>query len=203
MPDSRRLPRLSDLTASSGDLIAQLEMEADLPGSTWKRLYLVALKRMATMKASRQLGHLCAAETYSLAFHRGAEPEHQRWCNERLTAIEARTIRPQTLKTQTGVADPEYLFLCFQHVRNLLEQGADTPALQRAWKRCGGGGKVRDGFVEIVRQEQPIPGALTFIAKVFGYRDEETVSVILRHAGFALDQHHMSMESPPKSPAES
>src|SRR5688572_14794735 len=68
MPDSQRLPRLSDLTASFGDLIAQLEMEADLPRSTWKRLYLVALKRMAAMRASHQLGHLCAAETTASRF---------------------------------------------------------------------------------------------------------------------------------------
>jgi len=104
-----KLPRLSRFTASAGDLIDRLERHGDLQGASWKRLYVVALKRMATQKASHRLAQLCAVEAHSVAFHwswfRDVDTEENApflrggaWREARLAAIERRRVGARTLR---------------------------------------------------------------------------------------------------------
>jgi len=170
--------RLTHSVWPLNELLGHVEAKADLPAGTWKRLYLVALRRLGARQPT--LATLCGLEAIDLAFtvsvlrSEGGSAVQTR-LEEKLLLIEHRRIGRGHVRRVNPA--PEFLHIRFREVLRLLEGSPSSsrkpqPGRKKAWaamwKSWGHQGKP----LEIPDQEKPVDAAIALIARAYQYTPE-------------------------------
>lgn len=172
----------------------------DLPGAAWKRLFLLAVGRMA--RTQRQLATLCALEALSLRdcvtwtgpHEMGANVRGSadlRFIAYRLREFGQRPVGRGRLKARRW-PPPLYLHLCYRQARGALladaasnNSSALTEALQALWARWNkdtlGARRPQKAEIEaVILEPAPAARALDLVGRAFGYTPESLKTIFAK-----------------------
>jgi len=159
----------------------------ELIGPAWKRLFLVALRRMARRQPA--LARLCAVEALDLLLSITFTSPRQmsrrgsadlRRLAQRLRTFASRSISPADLKPRPWPS-PSELHLAYRQARGGFEKPASKEKLVALWRSWGGYTVPVGPIREALRCEKPIDQALTFVARAHNYTPESLRVIFARH----------------------
>lgn len=172
-------------------LLGRLDARADLPAETWKRLYIVALRRLG--KRQSTLATLCAVEAESLASSASVlssqgDSAVETGLEEKLLLIERRPMGRGHIRGLNP--DPAFLHALFRMVRRLLEECplslGNAPARRaEAWAAMWKSWGNSDKPPVIPDQGNPVDAALALIARLYQYTPE-SLRVVFRREKLPL-----------------
>jgi hypothetical protein len=174
--------------------LSYLEGKADLSAETWKRLYLVALRRLG--KRQSDLATLCAVEAFDLAFTASILLERGDPLRTRERVLEEKLALVEQRKTGRGHVQrlnphPRALHMLFRQVVRFLETwpppipGKPQPGREESWaeiwKTFGQTAKPP----AVPTNEKPVNAALAVVATAYQY-EPESLRVIFSRRGLPL-----------------
>jgi len=174
-------------TLPASNLADKLEAEAILPANLWKRLFLVALRRMINAR-KKTLAQLCAVEAWQLAFtYYPANEALERFRAKMMQVIESRKVGRGRIKKSM---DPLYLWLRYLKIRGDLESMTNPKkapsVVERFWLLIGGTSRVPKDLVDIAQQQSPVDAALEIVGAAYHYKPD-SLRQIFKRQGWKLD----------------